>query len=78
MCKTVCWTGIPSLLIYNGSGCIISAGFLSQVLVIAHRLETVLMAERVLLLDDGKLQELKHSTLLGGEHDKLASSGIVI
>lgn len=48
------------------------------VLVIAHRLETVLMAERVLLLDDGKLRELKHSTLLGGEHDKLASSGIVI
>ncbi|KAG5556548.1 hypothetical protein RHGRI_006971 [Rhododendron griersonianum] len=48
------------------------------VIVIAHRLETVLMAERVFLLDDGKLRELKHSALLGGKHDTLTSAGIVI
>ncbi|KAA8518567.1 hypothetical protein F0562_016041 [Nyssa sinensis] len=48
------------------------------VLVIAHRLETVLMAERVLLLDDGKLQELTRSSLLVGHHDLLASNGLVI
>ncbi|KAE9465593.1 hypothetical protein C3L33_02499, partial [Rhododendron williamsianum] len=48
------------------------------VIVIAHRLETVLMAERVFLLDDGKLRELKHSAVLGGKHDTLTSAGIVI
>ncbi|KAI8563013.1 hypothetical protein RHMOL_Rhmol03G0080500 [Rhododendron molle] len=48
------------------------------VIVIAHRLETVLMAERVFLLDDGKLRELNHSALLGGKHDTLTSAGIVI
>ncbi|KAL3536100.1 hypothetical protein ACH5RR_004561 [Cinchona calisaya] len=38
------------------------------VLVIAHRLETVLMAQRILLLDDGKLQELSRSSLLDAQH----------
>uniref|UniRef100_A0A2N9GLP0 ABC transporter domain-containing protein n=1 Tax=Fagus sylvatica TaxID=28930 RepID=A0A2N9GLP0_FAGSY len=48
------------------------------VLVIAHRLETVLMAKRVFLLDDGKLEELTRSTLLGGHHDMVVSTGLVI
>ncbi|XP_024019685.1 ABC transporter B family member 29, chloroplastic [Morus notabilis] len=38
------------------------------VLVIAHRLETVLMAKRVFLLDNGKLEELSHSALLSDRH----------
>ncbi|KAK7858836.1 abc transporter b family member 29 [Quercus suber] len=47
------------------------------VLVIAHRMETVLMAKRVFLLDDGKLEELNRSTLLGGSHhDKVLSTGL--
>ncbi|XP_057488712.1 ABC transporter B family member 29, chloroplastic-like isoform X1 [Actinidia eriantha] len=48
------------------------------VLVIAHRLETVLMAKRVFLLDDGKFEELQHSSLLDGQHGTLVSSGLVI
>lgn len=48
------------------------------VLVIAHRLETVLMAKRVFLLDDGKLEELNRSALLGGKSDSLLSTGLVI
>ena len=40
------------------------AKHVKQVLVIAHRLETILMAERVFLLDNGKLQELSHSALI--------------
>lgn len=48
------------------------------VIVIAHRLETVLMAERVFLLNDGKLQEISRSSLLVTQHDSLASSGLVI
>lgn len=48
------------------------------VLVIAHRLETVLMAKRVFLLRDGKLEELTRSALLGGHHDFAASTGLVI
>ncbi|KAM3341435.1 ABC transporter B family member 29, chloroplastic isoform X1 [Capsicum galapagoense] len=36
------------------------------VLVIAHRLETVLMAERVFLLEDGYLREVPRSSLLNG------------
>ncbi|KAL0347038.1 UNVERIFIED_CONTAM: ABC transporter B family member 29, chloroplastic [Sesamum calycinum] len=36
------------------------------VLVIAHRLETVQMAERIFMLNDGKLQQLSHSDLLDG------------
>lgn len=47
------------------------------VLVIAHRLETVLMAKRVLLLDDGKLQELTPS-LLGSHHSSQTFTGLVI
>ncbi|KAK9921302.1 hypothetical protein M0R45_029819 [Rubus argutus] len=38
------------------------------VLVIAHRLETVLMAKRVFLLNDGKLEEVTRSNLLDGQH----------
>ncbi|GER41885.1 lipid A export ATP-binding/permease protein MsbA [Striga asiatica] len=37
------------------------------VLVIAHRLETVLMAERIFLLNNGKLQQLSHSALRDGQ-----------
>ncbi|KAJ9543612.1 hypothetical protein OSB04_023319 [Centaurea solstitialis] len=48
------------------------------VIVIAHRLETVLMAERVFLLNDGKLQEISRSSLLVAQDDSLASSGLVI
>ncbi|KAJ7976137.1 ABC transporter family protein [Quillaja saponaria] len=48
------------------------------VLVIAHRLETALMAKRVFLLDNGKLEELTPSTLLGTRHDSLLSAGLVI
>ncbi|KAI3473358.1 hypothetical protein Pfo_030648 [Paulownia fortunei] len=44
------------------------------VLVIAHRLETVLMAERIFLLNDGKLQQLRHSALLDGQHGSLATT----
>ncbi|XVF07646.1 hypothetical protein REPUB_Repub06bG0157400 [Reevesia pubescens] len=36
------------------------------VLVIAHRLETVLMADRIFLLQDGKVEELTRSTFLAG------------
>ncbi|THF96474.1 hypothetical protein TEA_017070 [Camellia sinensis var. sinensis] len=48
------------------------------VLVIAHRLQTVLMAKRVFLLQDGKLKELKHSSLLDDHHDSLSASELVI
>ncbi|KAH9674558.1 ABC transporter B family member 29 [Citrus sinensis] len=48
------------------------------VLVIAHHLETVMMAKRVFLLDNGKLEELNRSTLLGSNHDSLVSAGLVI
>ncbi|XP_022767057.1 ABC transporter B family member 29, chloroplastic isoform X1 [Durio zibethinus] len=48
------------------------------VLVIAHRLETILMADRIFLLQDGKLQELARSTFLAGHHDSLMSTGVVI
>lgn len=43
--------------------------------MIAHRLETVLMAKRVFLLKDGKLEELTRSNLLGGQH---VSMGLVL
>lgn len=49
-----------------------------QVLVIAHHLETVMMAKRVFLLDNGKLEELNRSTLLGSNHESLVSAGLVI
>ncbi|XP_071689370.1 ABC transporter B family member 29, chloroplastic [Rutidosis leptorrhynchoides] len=48
------------------------------VIVIAHRLETVLMAERVFSINDGKLQEIPRSSLLVAQHDSLASSGLLI
>ncbi|KAK3008183.1 hypothetical protein RJ639_014507, partial [Escallonia herrerae] len=48
------------------------------VLVIAHRLETVLMAERVFRLEDGKLQEISRSSLLDAKHDLLESAGLSI
>ncbi|XP_057960823.1 ABC transporter B family member 29, chloroplastic isoform X2 [Malania oleifera] len=48
------------------------------VLVIAHRLETVLMANRVFLLEDGKLEELARSSLLRGLHGSPVSTGTVI
>uniref|UniRef100_A0A164WKE3 ABC transporter domain-containing protein n=1 Tax=Daucus carota subsp. sativus TaxID=79200 RepID=A0A164WKE3_DAUCS len=48
------------------------------VLIIAHRLETVLMAERVLLLDAGKLQEIPRSSLQVDEKISLTSAGLVI
>lgn len=47
-------------------------------LVIAHRTETVRMANRVFLLDKGKLEELPRSTILGDHKDSLLSPGIVI
>ncbi|KAK6139947.1 hypothetical protein DH2020_026323 [Rehmannia glutinosa] len=47
------------------------------VLVIAHRLETVLMAERIFLLNDGKLQQLSHSALLDGQHGSLATALVI-
>lgn len=48
------------------------------VIVIAHRLETVLMADRIFLLSDGKLKELSRSSLLVDQHDSLSSSGLLI
>ncbi|KAG9440263.1 hypothetical protein H6P81_020428 [Aristolochia fimbriata] len=50
------------------------------VLVIAHRLETVLMADRVLVLEGGKLEEIPPSSLLGQglSNDSLLSSGLII
>lgn len=48
------------------------------VLVISHRLETVMMAKRVFVLDDGNLKELPRSTMLNGDKDSLLSSGLVI
>lgn len=46
--------------------------------MIAHRLETVMMADRVFLLNEGKLWELTHSSLLSGPKDALLSEGLVI
>ncbi|CAI9097716.1 OLC1v1034188C1 [Oldenlandia corymbosa var. corymbosa] len=49
------------------------------VLVIAHRLETVLMAKRILHLNDGKLEELSRSSVLAAQRSSsLASMSIVI
>ncbi|KAK7278675.1 hypothetical protein RJT34_23710 [Clitoria ternatea] len=48
------------------------------VLVISHRMETVMMAKRVFLLDNGKLKELPRSTMMDGDKDSLLSSGLVI
>ncbi|CAL5207407.1 unnamed protein product [Lathyrus oleraceus] len=48
------------------------------VLVISHRLETVMMAKRIFLLDDEKLEELPRSTILNGHMDSLLSSGLIV
>ncbi|XP_023637002.1 ABC transporter B family member 29, chloroplastic isoform X1 [Capsella rubella] len=48
------------------------------VIVIAHRLETVMMAQRVFLLEKGKLKELDRSSLLNTHKDSLSSAGLVI
>ncbi|XP_043717866.1 ABC transporter B family member 29, chloroplastic [Telopea speciosissima] len=50
------------------------------VLVIAHRLETVLMANRIFLLDKGKLEEVSRSFLLSKDNHcgSLVSNGLVI
>ncbi|CAN6875155.1 unnamed protein product [Brassica oleracea] len=48
------------------------------VIVIAHRLETVMMAQRVFLLEKGKLKELSRSSLLVTHKDSLSSAGFVI
>ncbi|KAJ0027283.1 hypothetical protein Pint_36035 [Pistacia integerrima] len=41
------------------------------VFVIAHRLETVMMAKRVFLLNEGKLEELNRPTLFSSKYDSL-------
>ncbi|GAB4833374.1 ABC transporter B member 29, chloroplastic [Ancistrocladus abbreviatus] len=48
------------------------------VLIIAHRLETVLMAKRVFCLNNGRLEEISQSSLVGGHRELLASAGLVI
>ncbi|CAN1134080.1 ABC transporter B family member 29, chloroplastic [Linum perenne] len=48
------------------------------VLVIAHRLETVLMANRILLLDKGELQEISRSSIMNGNRTSMESNEIVI
>lgn len=48
------------------------------VIVIAHRLETVMMAQRVFLVERGKLKELNRSSLLSTHKDSLTSAGLVI
>uniref|UniRef100_A0A2P2NLA8 ABC transporter B family member 29ic n=1 Tax=Rhizophora mucronata TaxID=61149 RepID=A0A2P2NLA8_RHIMU len=47
-------------------------------LVIAHRLETISIANRVLLLEDGKLKELTRSTIFDGYHKSLVPAGLVL
>lgn len=46
--------------------------------MISHRLETVMMAKRIFLLDNGKLEELPRSTMLNGHMDSLLSSGHIV
>ncbi|XP_048504559.1 ABC transporter B family member 29, chloroplastic isoform X3 [Beta vulgaris subsp. vulgaris] len=48
------------------------------VLVIAHRLETVLMAERILVLEAGRLQEVDRSIITNNLHDLQSSASLVI
>ncbi|KAK8563401.1 hypothetical protein V6N12_035549 [Hibiscus sabdariffa] len=48
------------------------------VLVIAHRLETILTADRIFLLENGKLEELARSTFVARHRDSLLSAGAVI
>lgn len=49
-----------------------------QVVVIAHQLETVLMAQKILQLEDGKLRKLSRASLLDAQHTSLASTALVI
>lgn len=49
-----------------------------QVLVIAHRMETVMMADRIVLLDSGKLQDVTHSFHSEGHRESVLSSGLII
>lgn len=49
-----------------------------QVLVIAHRMETVMMADRIVLLDGGKLQDVTHSFHSEGHRGSVLSSGLII
>lgn len=50
------------------------------VLVIAHRLETVMMADRVVLLDNGKLEEVEKKSLISedGQYASLALSKFIV
>ncbi|KAL5721252.1 ABC transporter B member 29 [Ranunculus cassubicifolius] len=51
------------------------------VLVIAHRLDTILMADRIFSLENGKLEEISHTSLItnnGSPNGSVVSSGIVI
>uniref|UniRef100_A0A7N0V0H4 ABC transporter B family member 29, chloroplastic n=1 Tax=Kalanchoe fedtschenkoi TaxID=63787 RepID=A0A7N0V0H4_KALFE len=48
------------------------------VLVIAHKLETVMTADRIFLLVGGTLREIPASSLLSDHHESLIASGIVI
>ncbi|KAL8168203.1 hypothetical protein V2J09_009702 [Rumex salicifolius] len=48
------------------------------VLVIAHRIETVLMADRIFLLENGRLEEIPRASLINGRQNSLASAGLVI
>lgn len=45
--------------------------------MIAHRLETVRMAKRVFLLNDGRLEELT-PTFFSGQCESVASRGLAI
>ncbi|KAL9669332.1 hypothetical protein QQ045_006877 [Rhodiola kirilowii] len=47
------------------------------VLVIAHKLETVMTADRIFLLVDGKLKEIPASSLVSDNHESFIASGIV-
>lgn len=46
-------------------------------MIIAHRLETVLMAEKIYHLTEGKVQQLSRSALLDGHHGLLESALVV-
>ncbi|KAJ8754786.1 hypothetical protein K2173_012175 [Erythroxylum novogranatense] len=48
------------------------------VIVISHRLETILMAERVFLLENGKAEELTRSTLLAAHYNSQPLHGIAV
>ncbi|CAM8991568.1 unnamed protein product [Rhodiola kirilowii] len=48
------------------------------VLVIAHKLETVMTADRIFLLVDGKLKEIPASFLVSDNHESFIASGIVV